>query len=65
MCGNGRNKGASGCAASLPVQFIEHSRPLAAACAAILFAPGAFGQEFSRLAVNRDGFVLYFPPACV
>jgi uncharacterized protein (TIGR03437 family) len=27
ICDNGRNKGASGCAASLPVQFIEHSRP--------------------------------------
>jgi uncharacterized protein (TIGR03437 family) len=27
LCDNGRNKGANGCAASAPVQFIEHSRP--------------------------------------
>src|SRR5207237_363980 len=27
ICDNGRNKTASGCAASSPVQFIEHARP--------------------------------------
>src|SRR6185437_12090589 len=27
ICDNGRNKTASGCAASSPVQFIEHNRP--------------------------------------
>ncbi len=27
ICDNGRSKGASGCASSAPVQFIEHSRP--------------------------------------
>ena len=27
ICDNGRNKSASGCAASSPVQFIEHNRP--------------------------------------
>src|SRR5207302_806050 len=27
ICDNGRTKGASGCAAGSPVQFIEHNRP--------------------------------------